>query len=193
VPRLRKLLQSPFALHATLLKKIARETEHARHGRKARIIAKMNALIEPQIIQALYEASGAGVSIDLIVRGICALRPRIPIVSDNIRVRSIVGRFLEHSRVYYFLNGGDEELYCASADWMERNFFRRVEVAFPVERRKHRERILRDLATYLADNTQAWELHADGTYARVRSDGAEPLNAQQRLLQEHAAPGQLSA
>jgi polyphosphate kinase len=192
VPRLRKLLQSPFALHQTLIDKIAREAEHARRGRKARIIAKMNALIEPQIIQALYEASGAGVSIDLVVRGICALRPGIPIVSDNIRVRSIVGRFLEHSRVYYFQNG-DEELYCASADWMERNFFRRVEVAFPVERRKHRERILRDLAIYLADNTQAWELSADGSYARVQRNGEEPLSAQQRLLQEHAAPGQLSA
>jgi polyphosphate kinase len=193
VPRLRKLLQSPFALHGSLIEKISREAEHARQGRKARIIAKMNALIEPQIIQALYEASGAGVSIDLIVRGICALRPGIPIVSDNIRVRSIVGRFLEHSRVYYFRNDGKEELYCASADWMERNFFRRVEVAFPVERRKHRERILRDLDTYLADNCQAWELRADGSYARVTANGAEPLSAQQRLLQEHAAPGQLSA
>ncbi|HSC06641.1 MAG TPA: polyphosphate kinase 1 [Steroidobacteraceae bacterium] len=193
VPRLRKLLQSPFALHQALIDKIGRETEHARRGRKARIIAKMNALIEPQIIQALYEASGAGVSIDLVVRGICALRPGIPIVSDNIRVRSIVGRFLEHSRVYYFRNDGDEELYCASADWMERNFFRRVEVAFPVERRKHRERILRDLNIYLADNTQAWELRADGSYARAQRNGEEPLSAQQRLLQEHAAPGQLSA
>jgi polyphosphate kinase len=95
--------------------------------------------------------------------------------------------------VYYFLNGGEEELYCASADWMERNFFRRVEVAFPIERRKHRERILRDLATYLADNTQAWELRADGSYLRVPVEGAEPLSAQQRLLQEYAAPGQFSA
>jgi polyphosphate kinase len=192
VPRLRKLLQSPFALHTALLEKIARETAHARHGRRARIIAKMNALIEPQVIQALYEASAAGVSIDLIVRGICALRPGIPLVSEHIRVRSIVGRFLEHSRVYYFFNGGEEELYCASADWMERNFFRRVEVAFPVERRKHRERILRDLDVYLNDNTQAWELHSDGGYARVTRNGAPPLSAQQLLLQEYAAPGQLN-
>jgi polyphosphate kinase len=152
----------------------------------------MNALIEPQVIQALYEASAAGVSIDLIVRGICALRPGIPLVSEHIRVRSIVGRFLEHSRVYYFFNGGEEELYCASADWMERNFFRRVEVAFPVERRKHRERILRDLDVYLNDNTQAWELHSDGGYARVTRNGAPPLSAQQLLLQEYAAPGQLN-
>lgn len=192
VPRLRKILQSPFALHSVLLEKIARETEHGLHGRKARIIAKMNALIEPQVIHALYQASAAGVSIDLIVRGICALRPGIPLVSENIRVRSIIGRFLEHSRVYYFLNGGEEELYCASADWMERNFFRRVEVAFPIERRKHRERILRDLDIYLSDNTQAWELRADGSYARVQSNGTPPLSAQQQLLQEHAAPGQLN-
>lgn len=192
VPRLRKILQSPFALHSALLQKIARETEHARHGRKARIIAKMNSLIEPQVIHALYEASSAGVSIDLIVRGICAVRPGIPLVSENIRVRSIIGRFLEHSRVYYFLNGGEEELYCASADWMERNFFRRVEVAFPVERRKHRERILADLRIYLEDNTQAWELRADGTYVRVQHEGNTPLSAQQQLLQEYAAPGQLS-
>jgi polyphosphate kinase len=192
VPRLRKILQSPFALHSALLEKIARETAHARHGRKSRIIAKMNALIEPQIIQALYEASTAGVSIDLIVRGICALRPGIPLVSENIRVRSIVGRFLEHSRVYYFRNGGEEEIYCASADWMERNFFRRVEVAFPVERRKHRERILRDLDAYLHDNTQAWELRADGSYVRVAAGDATVLNAQQQLLVEYAAPGQLS-
>jgi len=196
VPKLRKILQSPFALHGSLVEKIAREAEHARSGRPARIIAKMNALIEPQIIQALYEASMAGVQIDLIVRGICALRPGLPLVSENIRVRSIIGRFLEHSRVYYFRNGngasgGREELYCASADWMERNFFRRIEVAFPIERRKHRERILRDLDTYLADNTQAWLLNAEGTYSRARPDGRKPVSAQQALLEAHAAPGQL--
>ena len=211
VPRLRKILQSPFALHGALLEKIAREAAHARAGRPARIIAKMNALIEPQIIQALYEASIAGVRIDLIVRGICALRPGIPYVSANIRVRSIIGRFLEHSRVYYFLNdatglkepaglndaadgaeAGGEELYCSSADWMERNFFRRVEVAFPIERRKHRERILRDLDVYLRDNTQAWELRADGTYQRVqRAEGEAPVSAQGELLAAYAAPGQI--
>ncbi len=192
VPRLRKLLQSPFALHATLIEKIARETAVARAGRPARIIAKMNALIEPQIVQALYEASSAGVQIDLVVRGICALRPGIACVSDNIRVRSIIGRFLEHSRVYYFHNDGAEELYCASADWMERNFFRRVEVAFPIERRKQRERILRDLEIYLADNTQAWLLRPDGTYERAtRTQDAQPISAQQQLLAAYAAPGQI--
>ncbi len=191
VPKLRKLVQSPFALHTTLMEKITREAEHARAGGKARIIAKMNALIEPEIIRTLYEASGAGVSIDLIVRGICAVRPGIPGVSENIRVRSIVGRFLEHSRVYYFLNGGEEELYCASADWMERNFFRRIEVAFPIQRQKHRERILRDLELYLSDTAQAWELHADGSYSRVHSADAAPVSAQQRLLEAYAAPGQI--
>jgi polyphosphate kinase len=191
VPKLRKLVQSPFALHTTLMEKITREAEHARAGGKARIIAKMNALIEPEIIRTLYEASGAGVSIDLIVRGICAVRPGIPGVSENIRVRSIVGRFLEHSRVYYFLNGGEEELYCASADWMERNFFRRIEVAFPIQRQKHRERILRDLELYLSDTAQAWELHADGSYSRVHSPDAAPVSAQQRLLEAYAAPGQI--
>lgn len=194
VPKLRKILQSPFALHTALAEKINREASNARAGRPARIIAKMNALIEPQIIHALYEASVAGVQIDLIVRGICALRPGIPLVSENIRVRSVIGRFLEHSRVYYFLNDGAEELYCASADWMERNFFRRVEVAFPIERAKHRERILRDLEIYLADNTQAWELRTDGTYGRVaRAPDAEPVSAQQRLLGTYAAPGQIGS
>lgn len=192
VPRLRKILQSPFAQHATLVEKIGREAEHARNGRPARIIAKMNALIEPQIIHALYEASIAGVQTDLIVRGICALRPGLPLVSENIRVRSIVGRFLEHSRVYYFGNGGTEELFCASADWMERNFFRRIEVAFPIERRKHRERILRDLQTYLDDNTQAWILNAEGSYARAKPGSNAAISAQQHLLEAHAAPGQLS-
>lgn len=185
-PKLRKLLQSPFTLHETLLQLIATEAEHARAGRPARIIAKMNALIEPRIIESLYLASAAGVEIDLIVRGVCALTPGVPGVSERIRVRSVVGRFLEHSRVYYFGNGGDEQLWCASADWMERNFFRRVEVAFPIERSKLRERILRDLEAWLADNTNAWVLQPDGTYVR-QSPGAElPFTAQRTLLERHA-------
>jgi polyphosphate kinase len=215
VQRLRKLLQSPFALHSVLLEKIAREAQHARDGRPARIIAKLNALIEPQIVQALYEASRAGVKVDLIVRGICAVRPGIPGVSENIRIRSVIGRFLEHSRVYYFLNDGpaddavdaagtaatprtaagerdSAEIYCSSADWMERNFFRRIEVAFPIERAKHRERILRDLELYLADNTQAWELRSDGSYVHVAPNGAAPVSAQLQLLEKYAAPGQLA-
>ena len=185
-PKLRKLLQSPFTLHEALMERIAREADHARAGRPARIIAKMNALIEPKIIEALYQASNAGVEIELIVRGICALTPGIPGVSERIRVRSIMGRFLEHSRVYYFQNDGAEELWCASADWMERNFFRRVEVAFPVDRPKLRERIVRDLETWLADNTNAWILNADGTYTRSVPGADAPFTAQTALLERHA-------
>ena len=185
-PKLRKLLQSPFTLHEALMARIAREADHARAGRPARIIAKMNALIEPRIIEALYQASNAGVEIDLIVRGICSLTPGLPQVSERIRVRSIVGRFLEHSRVYYFQNHGEPELYCASADWMERNFFRRVEVAFPVERPKLRERILRDLETWLADNTNAWVLCPDGSYRRIVPGKAPPFSSQATLLERHA-------
>ncbi len=166
VAQMRKVLQSPFTLHEAMLERTRREIEHARAGRPARIVAKMNALIEPQIIQALYAASAAGVKVDLIVRGICSLRPGVPGVSDNITVRSIVGRFLEHSRVFYFENDGDPEVYCASADWMERNFFRRIEVAFPVQRRHHRRQLFEDLELYLADNCQAWVLQPDGNYLR---------------------------
>jgi len=179
---LKKLLQSPFTLHAELLHKIQREVEHQQRGEPARIIAKMNALIDPQIIQALYQASMAGVKIDLIVRGICALRPGLPGISDNIHVRSIVGRFLEHSRVYYFHNAGDTELYLASADWMERNFFRRIEVAFPVQSSRYKARIVGDLETYLSDNTQAWILQSDGGYTKAAAGSEPQLTAQQEFL-----------
>lgn len=190
VATMQKILQSPFTLHEALIEKTRREMELARQGRPARIIAKMNALIEPQIIQMLYQASMAGVKIDLIVRGICALRPGIRGISENITVRSIVGRFLEHSRVYYFQNDGNPELFCASADWMERNFFRRIEVGFPLGR-KHRDQILEDLEIYLTDNTQAWELRDDGAYERLTpgdtSKGDTPMvNAQATLQRRYA-------
>ena len=145
---------------------IRRETRNATAGGTGHIIAKLNALVEPEVIRALYEASNAGVYIDLIVRGICCLRPGVPGVSENIRVRSIVGRFLEHSRCYYFHNGGDEEIYCASADWMERNFFRRIELMFPILDEGFKTRLMADLDAYLADNVQAWELRADGRYVQ---------------------------
>jgi len=182
VQPLKKLLQSPFTLHAELLHKIQREIEHKQRGEAARIIAKMNALIDPQIIQALYQASMAGVKIDLIVRGICALRPGMPGISENIHVRSIVGRFLEHSRVYYFHNAGDTELYLASADWMERNFFRRVEIAFPIQSSRYKARIVRDLETYLRDNTQSWILQPDGSYTKTNAGDQPQLTAQQEFL-----------
>ncbi len=185
-PKLRKLLQSPFSLHDTLLQSIAKETEEAKAGRPARIIAKMNSLIEPRIIEALYAASCAGVEIDLIIRGICALRPGVPGVSENIRVRSILGRFLEHSRVYYFANKGRHKLWCSSADWMERNFFRRVEVAVPIDRPKLRTRIISDLEAWLADNTNAWELKPDGTYERLQHGEDLPYCAQDAMLARYA-------
>jgi polyphosphate kinase len=180
VPRLRKLLHAPFSLHQALLAKIDRESAHASAGRPARIIAKLNALTEPTIIQALYRASHAGVNIDLIVRGLCCLRPGVRGVSERIKVRSIIGRFLEHSRVYYFENAGEREIYCGSADWMDRNLFRRIEVAFPVEAPELQSRIADDLKLYLADDTQAWVLDSAGHYTRAKD--ADHLCAQTRLL-----------
>jgi len=183
--KLKKLLQAPFTLHKGMLELIQREAENAREGKQARIIAKMNALIEPQVVQALYEASKAGVKIDLIIRGICALKPGIGGVSDNIHVRSIVGRFLEHTRVFYFLNEGEEIVYLSSADWMGRNFFSRVEVCFPVEDKRLKSRVIKEgLHNYLSDNTQAWVLQSDGSYKRQSPGSAKPRNAQQRLLEE---------
>jgi polyphosphate kinase len=180
IPRLRKLLHAPFAMHQALLSKIEREAEHARAGRPARIIAKLNALTEPTVIQALYKASRAGVDIDLIVRGVCCLRPGVRGVSERIGVRSIVGRFLEHSRVYYFENAGERDIYCGSADWMDRNLFRRIEVAFPVTSPELQSRVTEDLHLYLADDCQAWDLKSDGRYHRAGAAGH--ASAQSRLL-----------
>ncbi|MGA0001782.1 MAG: polyphosphate kinase 1, partial [Steroidobacteraceae bacterium] len=184
---LRKLWQAPFTLHDSLIRGIERETAHAAAGRPARIIAKMNALIETGVIEALYRASRAGVKCELIVRGICALRPGLEGVSENITVRSIVGRFLEHSRVVWFANGGEEEMLCSSADWMERNFFRRIEVAFPVERRRHRRRIFEELEAYLRDDVNAWALDAEGRWSKVTAAQGESFCAQQWLLQRYQA------
>jgi polyphosphate kinase len=183
VPRLRRLLHAPFSLHQALMEKIERETEHARAGKPARVIAKLNSLTEPAIIQALYRASRAGVDIDLIVRGICCLRPGVPGVSERISVRSIIGRFLEHSRVYSFENAGEPEVYCGSADWMDRNLFRRIEVAFPVDAAELKARVLADMKLYLEDDMQAWVLNRDGNYSRVAADGQ--ISAQARLLSLH--------
>ncbi len=183
--KLECLLQSPFTLHAGLLQRIERETRLALDGKPGRIIAKMNALNEPQVIRALYAASQAGVQIDLIVRGACTLRPGVEGVSDNIRVRSIVGRFLEHSRVYWFGNNGAPELYCASADWLERNLLRRVETCFPILDSDLARRIYREvLQNYLDDNLNAWELQADGRYRKcVPQPGQPPHSAQHALLE----------
>jgi polyphosphate kinase len=184
---LNKLYQSPFSLHKKLLKLIRRETESAASGGTGHIIAKINALVEPQIIRALYEASRSGVIVDLIVRGICCLRPGIAGVSENIRVRSIVGRFLEHDRCYYFHNEGKVELYAASADWMDRNFFGRIEIMYPILDKKIKRRLMRNLDIYLKDNTQAWELRPDGSYKLTTAkEGDEEHCAQLELLREFA-------
>jgi polyphosphate kinase len=188
--KLRHLWQSPFSLHTQVLAAIRNETELAQSGRPAHIIAKMNALLEPQTIMALYEASQAGVKVDLIVRGVCALRPGVPGLSDNIRVRSVIGRFLEHTRIFYFRNNLAHNVYLASADWMDRNFFRRIEVCFPVLDKKLKKRVIDEgLKVYLQDNCQAWEMGADGYYRRKTTRRAAPKNAQAMLLQELA--GQL--
>jgi polyphosphate kinase len=181
---LKHLLQSPFTLHKGVLERIARETAHARAGRPGRIVAKMNALNEPQVMLALYEASQAGVKVDLVVRGACTLRVGIEGISENIRVRSVVGRFLEHHRIWWFGNDGQPELYCSSADWLERNLLRRVETAFPIldaecARRVHQEGLL----NYLLDNQNAWEVQPDGSYAKcIPAAGEEPFSAQLSLL-----------
>jgi polyphosphate kinase len=183
-PQLRLLLQSPFTLHARLLDLVRRETAR---GEAGRIMARMNALTEPQVIEALYEASRAGVQIDLVVRGTCVLRPGVPGTSDNIRVRSIVGRFLEHPRVWCFGEGRSAKVYCSSADWMERNFFRRVEIAFPIVDPRLRDSLQEDLAAYLADNVEAWLLGIDGTYARAPAGDGPAFSAQARLLERYTS------
>ncbi len=184
VIELKRLLHSPFTLYRSVLAKIERETAHALAGRPARIVAKLNALNEANVITALYRASQAGVEIDLIVRGACTLRPGLPGISERIRVRSIVGRFLEHSRVYWFANDGEAEIYCASADWMERNLMRRIEIAFPILDPELAARVFEEtLANGLADNTQAWLLDSDGGYTRVEPGEHPPYSAQQGLLE----------
>jgi polyphosphate kinase len=179
--KIKKLFHSPFTLHSRILQLIERET---RLGEKGRIIFKFNGLTEPQLIKALYRASQAGAKIDLIIRGICCLRPQVPGLSSTIHVRSIIGRFLEHTRVYYFGNDGQTQVYCSSADGMERNLLRRVEVAFPVEEPALVARLQDDLNTYLADNCQSWVLQADGSYQQSEPAEGEPRLASQLVLLE---------
>lgn len=180
----RRFLIAPFTVHETMMKCIERETAHAKVGQPARIIAKMNALVDREIIEALYRASHAGVKIDLIVRGICCLRPGVEGVSENITVRSVVGRFLEHSRVFWFQNGSTPQVFLGSADWMPRNFFRRVETVFPVEDPALQRRITEQiLAAYLTDNTKASQLDSDGTYTRVtQSKGSGHHDSQEEFM-----------
>jgi polyphosphate kinase len=183
--KLHHLWQSPFTLHSQVLSAIQRETKLAREGEPARIIAKMNSLLEPEIITALYDASQAGVKVELIVRGVCALRPGVKGLSENISVRSVIGRFLEHTRIFYFRNSGANDVYLSSADWMDRNFFRRIEVCFPILDKKLKKRVLDEgLNIYLHDNHQAWLMDSTGHYHRSATRRGTPKCAQLLLLQE---------
>lgn len=186
--RLKKMIQAPFDLHRTLLEHIDREIELASSGGTGRIIAKMNGLEDTEVIDALYRASQAGVKIDLIVRGVCCLRPGVKGLSENIRVRSVLGRFLEHTRIFYFAHGGKPEVFCSSADWLVRNLHKRVETAFPVATYRLRQRVIREgLRYYLKDNASAWRLKNDGCYARVHPRARQSgFNAQETLLGELA-------
>jgi polyphosphate kinase len=189
--KLQHLWLGPFALYAEIVKAIRNEVRIAREGRQAHIIAKMNALVEESIIRELYAASQAGVKIDLIIRGACTLRPGVPGLSEHIRVRSIIGRFLEHTRVYYFRNDLRHDVYLSSSDWMARNLFRRIEVAFPVLDKKLKRRVLTEgLRAYLRDNTAAWELGPDGRYNPARLPHKRlPFNAQEHLMRSFKNTG----
>jgi polyphosphate kinase len=188
---MRKLLVAPFDLHQRIVELIEREANHARKGLPARIVARMNSLVDRTVIESLYRASQAGVSIDLVVRGICCLRPQVKGVSDHITVRSIVDRFLEHSRIFYFDNACQPEVFLGSADWMPRNFFRRVELVHPIEDGNLRERVIHELlALPLADNTKAWHLRSDGSYYRPRIKPDTPRRrSQMEFVSKAQEPG----
>jgi polyphosphate kinase len=180
----RRLLVSPVNLRDRMTALIDREVAHSQAGASGRIVAKMNSLVDPKIIAKLYAASQAGVHIDLIIRGICCLRPGLPGVSDNINVISIVGNLLEHSRIFYFHNQGDEEIYIGSADWMRRNLDRRVEAVTPIDDPHLREDLQEILGIMLADNRQAWELQPDGSYVQRRPPAPDQSRSSQKLLME---------
>ena len=180
--KLQYLWQAPFTFHPNIIQAIDNEAKLAKAGKPAAIVAKMNSLVEAETIEALYRASKAGVKIDLIVRGVCTLRPGVEGLSENIRVRSVIGRFLEHSRIFHFRAGGQDKIWLSSGDWMERNFFRRIELCFPVLGEKLKKRVIREgLLPYLRDNVQAWEMHADGSYARRKRGRGKAYCAQEEL------------
>ena len=184
---LNKLLQSPFTLQDTLEAKIERERQHAANGKEGRIIIKLNSLVDAEMISALYQASVDGVKIDLLIRGMCALRPGLAGISENIKVTSIIGRFLEHDRVLYFKNDDKPEVYISSADWMERNLYHRVEIATPIENKELQERIINELEYYLLDNTQAWIMDENGGYTQATpEDGKEAFISQEKFLEDLA-------
>ena len=187
VPNWRKLAVAPVGLRERVLELVEREAQLARDGKGGQIIAQMNSLVDPEVIAALYRASQAGVKIELIVRGICCLRAGVPGVSENIRVISIIGRYLEHCRIMYFRNGSAEEVYLTSGDWMPRNLDRRVEIAFPVEQENLKQRLTEMLDMFLSDNVKARIMQPDGTYqysARAIDGAKPPLSAQEWFMQE---------
>ena len=193
-PGLKKLMVAPFDLSTRLVELIERERDHALNGKPGRIIAKLNSLVDSEIIEKLYEASCAGVKIDLVVRGICCLRPKVPGLSENIRVISIVGRFLEHSRIYYFENAGQPDVYLSSADWMPRNFYRRVEIAFPIDAPPLRDRIINDiLPSLLDDRVKARELQPDGSYVRLHPAEGSPRSQAQLHFRERSRQARKAA
>jgi polyphosphate kinase len=181
--RWNRLIVSPLGLHESVLGLIAREAEHARNGRPAYIVAKMNSLVDADVIAALYAASQSGVEIDLLVRGICCLRPEVPGVSERIRVHAVIDRFLEHARIFHFKNGGQDEVFCSSADWMPRNFRRRVEVMFPILDETLKKRVMEEvLGTMRSDNTKGWLLRPAGVYQRIETEGT-PVRSQSRFME----------
>jgi len=188
----RKLLVAPVSLRRRMLELIEQETNHAKSGKPAAIQAKMNALVDPEIIQALYRASQAGVEIDLVVRGICCLRPGVEGLSKTIRVVSIVGRFLEHSRIFYFYDNGAEQMYLGSADWMPRNLDRRVEAVTPVADRGVMEKLKQVMTTMLEDNRHAWDLRPDGAYQQRHPEEGEPVRSSQQVFMTLALAGQFN-
>jgi polyphosphate kinase len=184
--RMKHLWLSPFTLHKRVVTAVRNEARLAKEGKPARIMAKMNALLEPELIEELYAASQAGVQIDLIVRGVCALRPGVEGLSEKIRVRSVVGRFLEHERVFFFLNDGAEDVYLSSADWMDRNFFRRIELAFPVRDPELKRRVVSEgIEAYLDDGSQTWVMNSEGGYEPPAPRRGRPRVVQEELLRTH--------
>jgi polyphosphate kinase len=182
----RKLLVAPVNLRERMIEMINREADNCRQGKTGRIVAKMNSLVDQPVIQALYEASQAGVEIDLIIRGICCLRPALPKISDKIRVISIIGRFLEHSRIFYFHNNGEEEIYIGSADWMTRNLSRRVEAVTPIESPEIFRDLQEILGVMLADNRKAWELQSDGSFIQRKPQKGEDVQSTHDIFMEMA-------
>jgi len=186
--KLKKLLQSPFTLQKCLIEMIQTEAENAKQDKPARIIAKINSLVDKNIIQELYRASQAGVKIDLIIRGVCRLRPGLEGISENITVRSVVGRFLEHSRIYYFQNIDEPKVFCSSADWMERNLYRRVEACFPILDEALKKHVINEgLLAYLSDNTDSWILQSDGSYKKLAPTAKQKVRSVQMELLENLA------